>query len=389
MGDARSLFTDEICDHLTSAAGAPLARPRALLVLGFARSGTSALTHVLELLGVELGVNLKPAKAGANDKGYFENVDVHRWHVALFAALGAEWDEVAARPPRFWDVPATAAVRAGLRDTVAREFGGKPLWGFKDPELCLLYPLWEEMLAELHVEPSPILIARHPTEASSSFARLKGIGLQLAHLIWLRTVAAAERATRGRRRALVTYNGLMGDPRGATERIAQQLGLVWPRLPAEQASALAAFLDQSLHHHRADATSPTGELERLATQIYGAFARAASGADQMTKLATTVDAADTAITAALPLLAPLGEDARAAAQSARAAKQRTCAAAEKTRAERERAAAKIVGLSDKVERLRAALAAAKIPRLLRQIQKPSRSWLARLSSIVRALRTRS
>ena len=51
------------------------AAPVALLVLGMHRSGTSALTRVLNLLGVELGDRLMPA-GDDNPLGFWEHADV-------------------------------------------------------------------------------------------------------------------------------------------------------------------------------------------------------------------------------------------------------------------------------------------------------------------------
>ena len=47
--------------------------PRAILILGMHRSGTSALAGLLARLGVELGNDLYGADAEANARGFFEH----------------------------------------------------------------------------------------------------------------------------------------------------------------------------------------------------------------------------------------------------------------------------------------------------------------------------
>ncbi len=333
---------------------------RALLVLGSARSGTSALAHVLELLGVELGGNLKPAKVGANDKGYFEHVDLHRCQVELFAALGSDWDVLTTRPPRFWDVPATAPMRAQLRAILEREFGGRPLWGFKDPELCVLFPMWEELLAALAIEPAPVLIARHPEEAAGSFARLRESGPQHALLVWLQTMLSAERLTRGRARALVTYAQLLSDPCATAERTGAALALTWPRPPQTLEREFAAFLDRELHRHRASAMPPGNALEELAQRFYAAFAEAAQGdGAAIARLPVVADAITTELAAAWPVLAVVGNEARSRSIAARAKREelRTLAEVERAAALRARALAeeKAAKLGAEVAELRQAL----------------------------------
>ncbi|MBV5267025.1 MAG: hypothetical protein JZU67_00575, partial [Burkholderiaceae bacterium] len=46
-----------------------------IFVLGMHRSGTSAITRGLQVLGVSLGENLLPPVLLDNPKGYFEDVD--------------------------------------------------------------------------------------------------------------------------------------------------------------------------------------------------------------------------------------------------------------------------------------------------------------------------
>lgn len=335
----------------------------AVLVLGSARSGTSALMHVLELLGVELGSGLKVAKAGANDKGYFEHVALHEANVALFAACGGSWDDVAPRAERFFDAPAAAPQREQLRARIAAEFGAAPLWGFKDPELCLLVPLWEELLAGLGIAAAPVLIARHPLEAASSFARLRASGPQHGLLVWLRTMIAAERATRGRPRALVTYEQLLADPCGVGEQIGRALAIDWPRPPRSVAGELAAFLDASLHRHRERSDGAASAIESLAVRFHAAFELAVAG--DAAHLAAEADAIAAELERGLALAAPIADEARERAAAHRKLAEELAAAArelavatrevEKQRHLAARAEAKVAHLVAEADGLRRAL----------------------------------
>lgn len=62
-----------------------------VVVLGMHRSGTSAITRSLKVLGVDLGGRLLPAEAGINDKGFWEDVDITAFNVDLLHALGHDW----------------------------------------------------------------------------------------------------------------------------------------------------------------------------------------------------------------------------------------------------------------------------------------------------------
>ena len=51
------------------------------VVLGMHRSGTSAITRGLEVLGASLGNRLMPPFVGNNDKGFFEDVDINAFNI--------------------------------------------------------------------------------------------------------------------------------------------------------------------------------------------------------------------------------------------------------------------------------------------------------------------
>ena len=67
-----------------------------LIVLGMHRSGTSALTRGLQVLGVSLGDNLMPAFEGNNNKGFWEDLEIVSLNDALLAELGMSWHSLGA-----------------------------------------------------------------------------------------------------------------------------------------------------------------------------------------------------------------------------------------------------------------------------------------------------
>ncbi|RZI58838.1 MAG: hypothetical protein EOP94_03035, partial [Zymomonas sp.] len=63
-----------------------------ILVLGMHRSGTSALTGVLDELGLPAAGELLAAES-YNEKGLFENKSVNAFHNRLLDYLGSRWDD--------------------------------------------------------------------------------------------------------------------------------------------------------------------------------------------------------------------------------------------------------------------------------------------------------
>ena len=222
----------------------------AILVLGMHRSGTSALTRVLNLLGAQLGSRLMPAVSGNNENGFWENQDAVDINEQLLAGLGRHWHDVREMPPGWMQSEAAARARVAIEALLRREFAAAPLWALKDPRLCRLAPLWLEALQRLDIAARIVLTVRCPDEVAASLRARDGWAEPLSRLMWLQHMREAELATRAYRRTVVEYAELLSDWRGVARRIAAQVELDWPVPVEDAAPAVAAFLDPGARHHR-------------------------------------------------------------------------------------------------------------------------------------------
>ena len=108
----------------------PALKNRALIVLGMHRSGTSAFSGVLNLLGVDLGAHLLPA-SNTNQSGYWEHEEIVAVHDRLLMALGSSWDDPSPLPPNWWNsepgraVPRQAPGHPGARFRGLHALGSK------------------------------------------------------------------------------------------------------------------------------------------------------------------------------------------------------------------------------------------------------------------------
>lgn len=259
--------------------------PTALLVLGMHRSGTSALARVLDLLGVELG-------PGGETEGR-EHREIVRLHDELLEALGSSWDDPRPLPAERQLGDEARPYRDRLRRVVERDFAGRALWGLKDPRLCRLVPLWRSLLEGLGHSPRFVLLARPAAEVAASLRKRDAFAEAKSDLLWLEHLLAAERDTRGTRRAFLTYDGLLGDGCGSLARIARQLGLDRRAAIEATESGIETFLDPGLRHHRRPGTLRDPEHPWLRA-TYLAWEAAADGTDPGPALAAIRDRLDTA-----------------------------------------------------------------------------------------------
>jgi len=225
-----------------------------VIVLGMHRSGTSAFTRVLNLLGVELGANLLPA-AEDNETGFWEHRDLVLVNEAVLQSLGSRWDD--ARPiarDRFAGAAFEPLKRRALA-ILERDFRDSRTWGMKDPRLCRLLPFWLPVLEEFDSMPRFVLPVRHPVEVAASLRRRNGFSARKCAHLWLVHMLEAERETRGYSRAFLDWDGLLREGAAAMRRVAGELGILEDACD-RAAPAIEKFLDPSLRHHdRASAAS--------------------------------------------------------------------------------------------------------------------------------------
>ena len=241
----------------------------ALLVLGMHRSGTSALTRVLNLLGVTLGDDLMPAGPD-NPSGFWEHNGVVAVHERLLAALGRSWDDPRPLPEDWLHSPAADQATRDIEAIVRRDFSTTPLWAVKDPRLCRFLPLWRRVLGALGIEPRILLMTRHPEEVAGSLERRDGLPAAISELLWARYLLDAASGSEGCKRCLLAYADLLQDWQATTRNALKSIGLDLAP-DAAQVAQVDAFLRPQLRHHRADAASATPYLKPLAGLAAGAL----------------------------------------------------------------------------------------------------------------------
>jgi hypothetical protein len=238
------------------------------------RSGTSALTRVLNLAGAELGATLLEPMEGVNDRGFWEHAEVKALHEELLEKLGSSWHDTDLLPYRWWWTDDARSMRLRLRDVLLRDFAHTPLWAVKDPRLCRLLPMWLDLFAELDWKPVFVLAVRDPHEIAASLARRDLFPQTKSLLLWIDHVLQAEYWTRAYPRAIVTYDSLLADWRGVMARIAERLDVIWPACLEAIAGRVESFLSPELRHQRGGNVlgAPERALDKWAQRAWKALA---------------------------------------------------------------------------------------------------------------------
>ena len=223
------------------------ARPVVLFVLGFARSGTSALTRVLSLCGA----TLPPRLFGADRSypaGFWEpRPAVHLTNAILRRYGSAGFDPtLRLEDERAFDPVENARYSAKIRAYLT-SLPVAPLVVIKDPKITVMAGLWFEAARQAGFDPMAVIAVRHPEESAKSITAVAGTSPEFGGALWLKYSLLAERDTRDLPRVFVEYRNLMDNWRHEIKRVAAALHV---DLDAPNEVAIDEFLAPALRHHR-------------------------------------------------------------------------------------------------------------------------------------------
>lgn len=219
-----------------------------LLVTGMHRSGTSAMTRVLNLLGCALHDDLIPPNLG-NDKGHWEAFPVVALNDQILADAGSFWNDWTALNGD-WKASSLrheAIFRAS--ELVRNHSKIRTLFAIKDPRISRVADIWLEAFDASDVKPTLIIMLRNPIEVARSLEARDLMNPAYCYLLWLRHMLDVEFHTRGRKRVICRYDLLLDNWRATVEKIKGETGLVFPRNSPSIQSEIDLFLDKGDRHH--------------------------------------------------------------------------------------------------------------------------------------------
>ena len=221
-----------------------------LLVIGMHRSGTSAVTHVLSLLGAGLPQKLLGATPGGNPLGHWEAERLIVAHDALLAEAGSAWDDWQSLSFQDLAPERLAHHKAQLRQLIAEEYGDKPLFVLKDPRVCRFVPLYIDVLAEMGIAACAVITFRNPLEVAASLLVRNGMPKVDGMLLWLRNVLDAERGSRGLPRVILGYDRLLAEGVDAVGDLGTRLGVSMVPPSETVAAEIENAVRRDLRHHK-------------------------------------------------------------------------------------------------------------------------------------------
>lgn len=219
------------------------AKAMLVVVLGSHRSGTSATTRALSVMGVAMGENLLCAEP-RNPKGFFEDVDVIAFNEEMLQFLGLNWAVLA-------PISATQIqnlVDAGYRDRAASmlqtKLAGHAAFGLKDPRITRLLNFWAPVFDKTGRDVRYVLALRDPASVASSLHAAHGLQIVHGYYVWLAHMASAILHADDGQTCVLEYDALISDPSTEVRKLAAHLDLA---IDAEELQEYAGdFIDPAL-----------------------------------------------------------------------------------------------------------------------------------------------
>lgn len=229
-----------------------------VIVLGMHRSGTSAITRGLKVIGVELGDRLEPPAAGINDKGYWEDMDLVALNVEMLDVCGRSWHsldpiqeaDVEVLLDRGYILRAIELLRSKILEN--RSFG------FKDPRTAKMLPFWAHVFEAGSFDVRYVLAVRNPLSVAKSLGKRDGFDQSKSYLLWAEHILTSLSNVGNWPVLVMDYDELMLKPDEQLGKLARWMGAEIDFKELE--SYREEFLDEQLRHSRFSASDVYSDM---------------------------------------------------------------------------------------------------------------------------------
>ena len=241
-----------------------------IFILGMHRSGTSAATRLLNLLGVKLGSNLIAGIKNINNAGFWENKDFVQINENILHDFNSTWFDTRLLPKLWWNNNLCLPYKETIKQIINRDFHKQSLIGVKDPRLCRLLPLWLMAVTELNFEAKCLLVIRNPYEVAASLFKRDGINQSTAFYLWLQYVLESELYSRKILRTVIDYNEIIINWKKTAFSIEKHLKIKWSNSMEQSAKKINEQISLKQRHHNISLkyNDFENELIEIAMDVY-------------------------------------------------------------------------------------------------------------------------
>lgn len=215
-------------------------------VLGMHRSGTSALTRCINLLGLYIGdENSLYAPREDNPLGFWENSEAVKLNDSVFYEFLGQWDKFMPIPFSCDNTKNFSNYHKNIREILERRFRNSKSWLIKDPRVSITLPLWNDVFHELNLNPTYVISIRNPMDVYHSLNKRDKFTKQKAFYLWTIYNLSIIYWTQNQKRLITSYDNLLEDKEKTIQKIVSFLGI-----STYDYSGIDSFLSTDLRHSK-------------------------------------------------------------------------------------------------------------------------------------------
>ena len=220
---------------------------KCFIILGMHRSGTSVTTGILSFFELSLGQDLiKPNEE--NPKGFFENKAVLALNKKILSECNSDWDDYHFDINDYETKKRDSWVLEALK-ILENEFSKHNTFAIKDPRICLLFPIWEQALAQFKTEIKVIISYRNPAAVARSLKTRNDFNHNKSILLWANYFVSLESFSRGHQRLLLNYPR---DFLNSTSLLSTLKDFTHLKISDSNQQSALVFYDKSLTRHQSE-----------------------------------------------------------------------------------------------------------------------------------------
>lgn len=207
------------------------------MVTGMHRSGTSAVTRVINLLGVPLGRPDDIYAAQDNPAGHWESRQLCALNDVILRVFGGFHMGMPPMPRSWLESRRAEQLRAVMRATFDDVYRGDR-WLWKDPRTCLTLPLWRQVLDDFCAvfvirDPGPVMRSLHRREDRS-------YPLRYCYALWEDYNRRAIAGLSGLPVVTVDFDSMLEDPLHHVKLLSEGLSAVGVQLNGDISAAASS-----------------------------------------------------------------------------------------------------------------------------------------------------
>lgn len=236
-----------------------------IIVLGMHRSGTSALTRIINMMGAYFGDESDSTGANEeNPKGFWERKDIRQLNDLILHSVDCDWDIVSKYSVNNIEQSKLAAFDAGVLQILS-SLNRYRSWVIKEPRLCLILDLWRRHLSN----PTIVFIYRNPLEVAHSLLTRNNIPIRVGLALWDYYCRQALHLTKGMNFVLVSHNRLMVNPHEEVASIFNSLdSLESGALTLPSDDKISEFIDIDFYRERYETTDLKELLDPSTIELF-------------------------------------------------------------------------------------------------------------------------